>query len=156
MAYWQNGKVYVYTGTQSTAQTVMALARWLNLDPDKIAFVSEYTGGGFGSKVTGGISMIIPALLSKKANAPVMMRISREEEHFIGRARPSFVGRMKVGFSRAGRITVHGKPPNADTGAMAGRLAIDGAVPLQFNAYKIPLMRNLVKRAIGGVEEATW
>ena len=27
---------------------------------------------------------------------------------------------------------------------------------LQFNAYKIPLMRNLVKRAIGGVEEATW
>ncbi len=23
MAYWQNGKVYVYTGTQSTAQTVL-------------------------------------------------------------------------------------------------------------------------------------
>ncbi len=31
-----------------------------------------------------------------------------------------------------------------------------GAVPLQFNGYKIPLMRNLVKRAIGGVQEATW
>jgi xanthine dehydrogenase YagS FAD-binding subunit len=39
---------------------------------------------------------------------------------------------------------------------MAGRLAVRGAIPLQFNAYKIPLMRNLVKRAIGGVEEATW
>jgi len=39
---------------------------------------------------------------------------------------------------------------------MAGRLAVEGAVPLQFNAYKIPLMRNLVKRAIGGVEEAKW
>ncbi len=37
-----------------------------------------------------------------------------------------------------------------------GRLAVEGAVPLQFNAYKIPLMRNLVKRAIGGVEEAKW
>ena len=105
MAYWQNGKVHVYTGTQSTAQTVVALARWLSLDPDKVAFISEYTGGGFGSKITGGISMIIPALLSKKANAPVMMRITREEEHFIGRARPSFVGRMKIGFSTAGRIT---------------------------------------------------
>ena len=33
--------------------------------------------------------MAIPALLSKKANAPVMMRITREEEHFIGRARPA-------------------------------------------------------------------
>ncbi len=51
---------------------------------------------------------------------------------------------------------VRGKPRNAATGEMAGNLAVQGAVPLQFNAYKIPLMRNLVKRAIGGVEEATW
>jgi xanthine dehydrogenase YagS FAD-binding subunit len=51
---------------------------------------------------------------------------------------------------------VRGKQPNAATGEMAGRLAVQGAVPLTFNAYKIPLMRNLVKRAIGGVQEATW
>jgi xanthine dehydrogenase molybdenum-binding subunit len=105
MAYWQNGKVYVHTGTQSTAQTQPVLARWLNMDPSKVVLISEYTGGGFGSKVTGGISMIIPALLAKKANGPVMMRISREEETFIGRARPGFQGRMKVGFSTDGRIT---------------------------------------------------
>jgi xanthine dehydrogenase YagS FAD-binding subunit len=51
---------------------------------------------------------------------------------------------------------VRGKPANAATGEMAGKLAVRGAVPLQFNAYKIPMMRNLVKRAIGGVQEATW
>ena len=51
---------------------------------------------------------------------------------------------------------VRGMPPNAATGEMAGNLAVQGAVPLQFNAYKIPLMRNLVKRAIGGVEQAKW
>jgi xanthine dehydrogenase YagS FAD-binding subunit len=51
---------------------------------------------------------------------------------------------------------VRGKPLNASTGEMAGKLAVQGAVPLQFNAYKIPLMRNLVKRAISGVQEATW
>ncbi|MGB2662459.1 MAG: xanthine dehydrogenase family protein molybdopterin-binding subunit [Candidatus Acidiferrum sp.] len=104
MAYWQNGKVYVHTGTQSTAQTVPAIARWLNIDPGKVVLISEYTGGGFGSKITGGITLIIPALLSKKVNAPVMMRISREEETFIGRARPSLLGRMKAGFSKEGRI----------------------------------------------------
>ncbi len=104
MAYWQNGKVYIHTGTQSTAQTLPAIARWLNIDADKVVFISEYTGGGFGSKITGGVTMIIPALLSKKTNAPVMMRISREEETFIGRARPGFQGRMKVGFSKEGRI----------------------------------------------------
>jgi xanthine dehydrogenase YagS FAD-binding subunit len=52
--------------------------------------------------------------------------------------------------------SVRGKPATAATGKMAGKLAVQGAVPLQFNAYKIPLMRNLVKRAIGGVEEAKW
>ena len=104
MAYWQNGKVYVYTGTQSTAQTVPAIARWLNIDASKVVFISEYTGGGFGSKITGGVTLVIPALLSRKANAPVMMRITREEETFIGRARPSLLGRMKVGFSKEGRI----------------------------------------------------
>ena len=105
MAYWQNGKVYVHTGTQSTIQTVPAIGSWLNIKPENVVLISEYTGGGFGSKITGAISLIIPALLSKKCNAPVMMRLSREEESFIGRARPSMMGRMKVGFSKEGRIT---------------------------------------------------
>jgi xanthine dehydrogenase YagS FAD-binding subunit len=51
---------------------------------------------------------------------------------------------------------VRGKPRDPAIGEMAGRVAVQGAVPLQFNAYKIPLMRNLVKRAISGVEEAKW
>ena len=51
---------------------------------------------------------------------------------------------------------VRGKSPSAATGEMAGKVAVQAAIPLQFNAYKIPLMRNLVKRAIGGVEEAKW
>ena len=52
--------------------------------------------------------------------------------------------------------SVRGKPRNAATGEAAGKLAVQGAVPLQFNAYKIPLMRNLVKRAISGTQEAKW
>jgi len=51
---------------------------------------------------------------------------------------------------------VRGKARTAETGEMAGKLAVQGAVPLQFNAYKIPLMRNLVKRSITGVQEAAW
>ncbi len=105
MAYWQNGKVFVHTGTQSTAQTVPAIARWLGIDVANVVFISEYTGGGFGSKITGDITLVIPALLAKKTGAPVMMRITREEENFIGRGRPSLHGRMKVGFAKDGRIT---------------------------------------------------
>src|SRR5437763_12007522 len=105
MAYWQNGKLYIHCSTQSVVQTVGSISRWLQMDQKDIVVVSAYTGGGFGSKATGTITVIIPALLSKKLNAPVMMRIDRETEHYIGGARPAMHGRLKVGFAKDGRIT---------------------------------------------------
>lgn len=105
MAYWQNGKLYLYGSTQSVAQTVPQLAKWVGIDPSQLVFISEYCGGGFGSKALGANSMAIPALLSKKTSRPVMMRISREEETYIGRMRPGFQARVKIGFRKDGRIT---------------------------------------------------
>ena len=105
LAYWQNGKLYLHAGTQSTVQTVASISRWMRMDAKDIVFISEYTGGGFGSKATGTINVMIPALLSKKTGMPVMHRITRDEEHSIGGARPSLHGRAKVGFDKEGRIT---------------------------------------------------
>jgi CO/xanthine dehydrogenase Mo-binding subunit len=105
MAYWRNGKLYLHGSTQSVVQTVPVLARWVGIDPSQVVLVSEYCGGGFGSKALGANSMAIPALLSKKTGRPVMMRISREEETYIGRMRPGFQARVKIGFRKDGRIT---------------------------------------------------
>jgi CO/xanthine dehydrogenase Mo-binding subunit len=105
MAYWQNGKLYLHGSTQSVAFNVATIARWVGIEPSEVVLICEYTGGGFGSKGNGAVSMAIPALLSKKANAPVMMRISREEESYIGRARTNMSGRARVGFTKDGRIT---------------------------------------------------
>jgi CO/xanthine dehydrogenase Mo-binding subunit len=105
MAYWQNGKLYLHGSTQSVAFNVATIARWVGIEPSDVVLICEYTGGGFGSKGNGAVSMAIPALLSKKANAPVMMRISREEESYIGRARTNMSGRARVGFTKEGRIT---------------------------------------------------
>ena len=104
MAYWQNGKLFLHAGTQSTVQTVPNVARWVGIKPEDVVLISEYTGGGFGSRIPGYIAMAIPALLSKKANAPVMMRITREDEHYIGRARPAVHSRIKAGFDKEGRL----------------------------------------------------
>jgi xanthine dehydrogenase YagS FAD-binding subunit len=65
--------------------------------------------------------------------------------------------RVVVGAVAARPLRLHaveaalaGQPITEDTATRAGELAIDGAVPLRFNAYKIPLMRNLVRRAVRG------
>ena len=141
MAYWQNGKVHVYTGTQSTAQTVLGVARWVGIDPDNVIVVSEYTGGGFGSRITGAISLVIPVLLSKKANAPVMMRISREEEHYIGRARPGVRGRMKVGFAKDGRITAIDMCSVSDNGPFERQGDCNNTGVIASLMYQPPAMR---------------
>jgi xanthine dehydrogenase YagS FAD-binding subunit len=51
---------------------------------------------------------------------------------------------------RAVEQAVAGQPRNEATAERAGALAVEGATPLRYNGYKIPLMRNLVKRAIRG------
>ena len=43
---------------------------------------------------------------------------------------------------------ITGRPANEATAELAGNLATEGAVPLRYNGFKIPLMRNLVKRSI--------
>jgi xanthine dehydrogenase YagS FAD-binding subunit len=57
---------------------------------------------------------------------------------------------------RAVEAAVVGKARNEQTAELAGQIAVQGAQPLRYNGYKIPLMRNLVKRAIRGGGGGTW
>jgi xanthine dehydrogenase YagS FAD-binding subunit len=71
--------------------------------------------------------------------------------------------RMVVNAAAARPLRLHaveaavvGKPRNEQTADLAGQIAVQGAQPLRYNGYKIPLMRNLVKRAIRGGGGGTW
>ena len=105
MAYWQNGKCYLYGSTQSQSNVVPRLAALLEIEPEDLVYVSEFCGGGFGSKAPAYPVIAIPAYMAKKTGRPVLMRISRAEENFIGVCRPAFQGRLKIGFQPDGRIT---------------------------------------------------
>ena len=141
MAYWQNGKLYMHASTQSTVQSIASVARWVGIPADQIVFISEYTGGGFGSKIPSSIFTAIPALLSKKANAPVMMRITREEEHFIGRARPGILARVKVGFRKDGRMTALDMYAVMDNGPYDAQGDANTAAAIASLAYQPETMR---------------
>ena len=105
MAYWQNGKCFVYGSTQSQAYVVPGLASLLGIEQEDLVYVAEFCGGGFGSKGGAYPVMAIPAYMARKTGRPVLMRISRAEENFVGSARPAFQGRIKIGFETNGRIT---------------------------------------------------
>lgn len=119
LAYWQNGKCYLFGSTQSQSFIVPGLAAYIGISPDNLVYVAEHCGGGFGSKGTAYPFMAIPAHMAKKTGRPVILRASRAEENFIGCARPGFQGRIKMGFRADGRVTavdlfiVHENGPNS-------------------------------------------
>ncbi|MBF0278360.1 MAG: xanthine dehydrogenase family protein molybdopterin-binding subunit [SAR324 cluster bacterium] len=118
MAYWQNGKCYLHGSTQSGTFNYPFLAKFIGIKPQQLVLIAENCGGGFGSKGGAYPVMVIPALMSKKVGRPVMMRINRGEEYYVGFGRPGFQGRVKMGFREDGRITavdlyiVHDNGPN--------------------------------------------
>ena len=104
MSYWQNGKCFVHASLQSQSFALPTLAQMLGLKPEEVVLIAEYCGGGFGSKGTAYPSMVIPAYMSKKLGKPVMMRVSRAEEYYLGSARNAFQGNIKVGFDATGKL----------------------------------------------------
>jgi CO/xanthine dehydrogenase Mo-binding subunit len=105
LAYWQHGKLYLHGSTQSTAYVVPGIAKLLGIEPSQLVLIAEHCGGGFGGKAAGYPQWGIPALLAKKTQRPVLLRVSREEEYSFGRARAGFQGWIKIGFRKDGRIT---------------------------------------------------
>jgi xanthine dehydrogenase molybdenum-binding subunit len=141
MAYWQNGKCFVFGSTQSQTAIVPGLADLAGVALDDLVYVAEYCGGGFGSKIRHYPTMGIPILLAKKTGRPVMHRINRHEEALFGSSRAGFQGRVKMGFARDGRVTavdlyiVQQNGPysgGGDLGAAAGAVSL---------LYQPPAMR---------------
>jgi CO/xanthine dehydrogenase Mo-binding subunit len=77
----------------------------LGIEQKDLVYVAEYCGGGFGSKIAAYPVLAIPGYFSKKLGRPVMLRITREEEYYVGSARVGFQGWIKAGFTADGRVS---------------------------------------------------
>ncbi|MEE8345327.1 MAG: xanthine dehydrogenase family protein molybdopterin-binding subunit [Woeseiaceae bacterium] len=133
MSYWENGKCFVYGSSQSQSFIVPGLAGLIGIEPKDLVYIAEYCGGGFGSKGVAYAVMAVPAYLSRKIGRPVMMRITRAEEYYLGSNRAAFQGRVKIGFAENGKVTavdlyiVQSNGPNSgfwDYNAAAGAVSL--------------------------------
>ena len=163
MAYWQNGKLFVHGSTQSTQQTRNAVARMMEMDVEDVVVVAEYCGGGFGSKIAGSPVMTVPAVLSRMIGRPVMLRVTRYEENYIGRARAGFQGWARIGFRDDGRMTAldlylvqDSGPYGASDFNTAGVVATASYQPENMRFRGVPVYTNTpprsAQRAPGGAQ----
>lgn len=105
MAYWQNGTCYVHASAQSQSFMMPGLARMLGVEIKDVVLISENTGGGFGSKIGAYPIAVLPGYFSKKIGRPVQLRVTREQEYYMGSARVGFQGWLRMGFDEKGKAT---------------------------------------------------
>jgi xanthine dehydrogenase molybdenum-binding subunit len=105
MAYWENGTCYVHGSAQSQSYFLPGLANMLGVELKNVVLISENTGGGFGSKIGAYPIVGLPGYFSKKIGRPVQLRVTREQEYYMGSARVGFQGWMKMGFAADGKAT---------------------------------------------------
>ena len=77
----------------------------LQLPPDKVRVITQYLGGGFGSKFGAGAEVVIAARLARLASAPVKLMLPRAAEHVATGNRPSSWQRVKLGAGADGKLT---------------------------------------------------
>jgi CO/xanthine dehydrogenase Mo-binding subunit len=102
--YSEDGQIDLWTCTQAPFVYRDRLSGILKLDASKINVQQSELGGGFGGK-TGFYAEPLAIILSKKANCPVKMTLSRSEV-FRGTGPVSGThSRIKMGCTKDGKIT---------------------------------------------------
>jgi CO/xanthine dehydrogenase Mo-binding subunit len=154
MAYWENGTCYVHGSSQSQSYFLPGLASMLGVELKNVVLISENTGGGFGSKIGAYPIVGLPGYFSKKIGRPVQLRVTREQEYYMGSARVGFQGWMKMGFAADGRATAADVFIVEDIGANAtggDASSAGGAVSLVYDPESmrfrgLPVLTNTTPR----------
>jgi 4-hydroxybenzoyl-CoA reductase subunit alpha len=98
-------RLTVHASTQVPYYVHLMLAQILDMDMARIRVVKPFVGGGFGARTECLNVELIAALLARKAGGVVRIVLSREDTFITHRGRPETDIRMKIGLTKAGRIT---------------------------------------------------
>jgi xanthine dehydrogenase YagR molybdenum-binding subunit len=102
---WQGDNLTSWASTQAVHGTREGFAEALGIPQANIRVITEFMGGGFGSKFGPDIQGVACAKLAKQAGAAVKMMLDRKEEHLAVGNRPSSFSRIKAGVNADGIIT---------------------------------------------------
>lgn len=112
-----NGKLTMWTSTQSAFMVRGTLAEVLGVPLNKVRVLVEHMGGGFGAKQDLFQHEFLCALLAKETGRPVRMEFTRKETFLGGRSRHPGKIRLKQGFTKDGRIVAREAKITFNSGA---------------------------------------
>src|SRR5262249_37749477 len=137
------GKLLVYSSTQTPHYLHRALAKVLGMPAAHIRVVATPNGGGFGGKSDPFNHEIVAAKAALLLGRPVKICLSREEVFYCHRGRHPVLMKLRTGVKRDGTITGMELSTLLDGGAYGsyGVASTFYTGALQTVTYEIPAYR---------------
>jgi 4-hydroxybenzoyl-CoA reductase alpha subunit len=141
--YGPDGKLTLWSSTQTPHYVHRALAKVLEMPAAKIRVIATPNGGGFGGKSDPFNHEIVVAHLSRVTRRPVKICLTREEVFYCHRGRHPTLMKMATGVRRDGTITAMRLQTVLDGGGYGsyGVASTYYTGALQTVTYRIPAYR---------------
>ena len=117
---WEGDKLTAWISTQAVHGCAQQFASGLKIPQTNVRVITQYMGGGFGSKTQIGTEGLICARLAQAAKLPVKVALDRKEEHLDTGNRPSATAHIKAGVATDGMLTAFDGDSWGTGGAGAG------------------------------------
>jgi xanthine dehydrogenase YagR molybdenum-binding subunit len=143
VAFTEEG-VTAWSSTQGIGSVHGELANYLKIPASKVRVISEFMGGGFGSKFGAGVEGGLAAKLSQEAKAPVKLMLPRFDEALAVGNRPSSFQKIKLGAKSDGSLHAFELESYGTAGLGSGGASEGGGGGAEFPApyiYKVPNTR---------------
>jgi xanthine dehydrogenase YagR molybdenum-binding subunit len=117
---WDGDKLTAWVSTQAVHGTKEGFSQGLKIPASDIRVITQYMGGGFGSKFGPDVQGLICAKLAKQAGVPVKLMLDRKDEHLATGNRPSATAKVRAGVAADGKLTAIDAQTWGTGGAGAG------------------------------------
>jgi xanthine dehydrogenase YagR molybdenum-binding subunit len=136
VAEWEGDRLTAWVSTQAVHATREGVAKALEVPQTNVHIITDYMGGGFGSKLGPDFEVIVASRLARQASRPVKLMLDRKEEQLATGNRPSSYARLRAAASADGTFVAF----DAETWGTGG--AGQGAgFPLPYPVYVWPNRR---------------
>ena len=137
-------EITCWASTQGIFSVRDSLADSIGMPMDKVHVISEFMGGGFGSKYGAGVEGGLAVRLSKEARLPVRLMLTRFDEALAVGNRPSSFQKVRLSASKDGTLVAYELEAFGTAGYASGGTTAGGGGGAGFPApyiYQIPSTR---------------
>ena len=103
-ARWDGEQLTVFDSNQGAQSVQNSLAKLFSLPAGAVRVLSDYVGGGFGSKGTARLPAVLASLASRALNRPVRLTLTRQQMYYLTGYRTPTIQRVRLAVDEGGRL----------------------------------------------------